>query len=341
MAAAHEVILRFEDGVEKRITVNADEFVLDAALRQDIPLVHQCRSGSCSTCIAELIEGDVTMDRARAISLIPSEIEQGMRLLCSSRAGADSVVRLEYPSNLLDAPGPEFFMATVDDAEMVSDTVVRLALKAPREVDFSFQSGQYIRMKVPGTELWRSYSMASLPRDLPRMEFLVRLLPGGLMSEYLTKQCEPGDEIEVEGPLGAFILRESSAPHIFVAGGTGLAPIMSMLEAIRRRSGVKPPMMLSFGCASDAQFFYREEIELRESWMPSLRLKLCADRVEDAACGLAQGNPVQMLTAADVTDPETVGYLCGPPPMIDAARRRLIDLGVRPEHIYAEQFVAS
>jgi benzoate/toluate 1,2-dioxygenase reductase subunit len=161
------------------------------------------------------------------------------------------------------------------------------------------------------------------------------------MSEYLTTRCEPGDEIEVEGPLGAFILRDSAAPHIFVAGGSGLAPIFSMIDAIRRRPGAKPPMLLSFGCASDSQFFYREEVELRASWMPQLSLRLSADRVEDPESGLIQANPVEVLTAADVSDPETVAYLCGPPRMIEAARERLAALGVRPEHIYAENFVAS
>jgi ferredoxin-NADP reductase/ferredoxin len=341
MPRAHHVVLRFEDGIEKRITVEPDEFVLDAALRQDIPLIHQCRSGSCSTCIAQLVEGSLTMDHARAISLIPAEVEQGMRLLCSSRASSDSVVRLEYPSNLLDQPGPEIFTASVADAELVSESVARLVLQVPCGVSFNFQSGQYIRVRVPGTDEWRSYSMASLPRDLPRMEFLIRILSGGAMSEYLMHRCEPGDNLEVEGPMGAFVLRESDAPHIFVAGGTGLAPILSMLETIRRRPGAKPPMLLSFGCASDTQFFYRDEVELRGSWMPTLRLKLCADRVTDLASGLTQANPVQMLTADDVTDPETAAYLCGPPPMIEAARRRLMELGVAPERIYAEQFVAS
>ncbi|HZU77760.1 MAG TPA: FAD-binding oxidoreductase, partial [Dehalococcoidia bacterium] len=242
-AQAHEIVLRFEDGVEKRIIVEPGEYVLDAALRNDIPLVHQCRSGSCSTCVAQVIEGDVRMDPARAYSLIPAEMAQGKRLLCSALAVADSVVRFDYPSNLLDEPGPELFVARVEEAELVCDTVVRLVLRAPRGIDFSFQSGQYIRMNVPGTDQWRSYSMASLPRDLPRLEFLVRIIPGGAMSEYLTTRCEPGDEIEVEGPLGAFILRDSAAPHIFVAGGSGLAPIFSMIDAIRRRPGAKPPML--------------------------------------------------------------------------------------------------
>jgi benzoate/toluate 1,2-dioxygenase reductase subunit len=340
-AQAHEIVLRFEDGVEKRITVAAGEYVLDAALRQEIALVHQCRSGSCSTCVAQMVDGDLRMDASRAHSLIPAEIGQGRRLLCSTRAHADSIVRLDYPSDLLDEAGPELFSATVDDAEMVSDTVVRLVLKAPRGIDFAYHSGQYVRVKVPGTDQWRSYSMASLPRDLPKMEFLIRLIPGGSMSEYLTARCEPGDEIEVEGPLGAFILRESHAPHVFVAGGTGVAPIISMLDSIRRRSGVKPPMLLSFGCASDSQFFYRDEVELRAAWMPQLRLRLSADRVEDPASGLVQANPVQVLTPEDVADPGTVAYLCGPPPMIEAARRRLTEMGIDPEHIYAEQFVAS
>jgi ferredoxin-NADP reductase/ferredoxin len=340
-ASAHEIILRFEDGVEKRITVNPGEYVLDAALRSDIPLVHQCRSGSCSTCVGQVLEGDLRMDPGRAYSLIPAEIAQGKRLLCSAYALSDGVVRFDYPSELLDESGPELFVAKVDDAELVSDTVVRLVLRTPRGVDFSFQSGQYIRVNVPGTDQWRSYSMASLPRDLPKLEFLVRIIPGGAMSEYLTARCEPGDGIEVEGPLGAFILRESAAPHIFVAGGSGLAPIISMLDTIRRRSGAKPPMLLSFGCASDSQFFYRDEVELRASWMPQLKLRLSADRVEDPESGLVQANPVEVLGPGDVTDPGTVAYLCGPPRMIEAARERLSALGVRPEHIYAEQFVAS
>ena len=114
-----------------------------------------------------------------------------------------------------------------------------------------------------------------------------------------------------------------------------------MLDTIRRRPGAKPPMLLSFGCASDSQFFYRDEVELRASWMPQLKLRLSADRVEDPESGLIQANPVAVLGPDDITEPDTVAYLCGPPRMIEAARERLTALGVRPEHIYAENFVAS
>jgi benzoate/toluate 1,2-dioxygenase reductase subunit len=182
--------------------------------------------------------------------------------------------------------------------------------------------------------------MCSTPRDLPKMEFLVRIIPGGVMSEYL-RTARAGERLEVEGPLGAFILHPGKGLHVFVAGGTGLAPILAMIDEIRRASGPKPKMLLSFGCASDKTFFYRDEIELRQWWVPQLSVRLSADRVEDPASGLIQGTPVDALGAETISDPEAAAYLCGPPPMIEGARRRLAELGVSPERIYAERFVAS
>src|SRR5262249_14822256 len=153
---------------------------------------------------------------------------------------------------------PHTLPATVAALKWPSPSVAELAVELPEDRGFTFQSGQYVRLRVPGAAEWRSYSMASTARELPRMEFLVRILSGGLFSEYLRSRCQPGDEIIVYGPLGAFILHSSRAPQIFVAGGTGLAPIMAMLDEIRCRPGPRPKMLLSFGCASEQQFFYRD-----------------------------------------------------------------------------------
>src|SRR5215469_141760 len=114
------VTLRFEDGEERRIEVHHDEFVLDAALRQDVPLVHQCRSGSCSTCIAQLIAGNLEMAPARATSLIVDEAAAGKRLLCSSYARADSAVRLHYPASLIFGIQPSTLQAMVAGLEWPS-----------------------------------------------------------------------------------------------------------------------------------------------------------------------------------------------------------------------------
>ena len=184
-ANAHRVTLRFEDGVEKEIEAGADEFVLDAALRQGVPLVYQCRSGSCSTCVGQMVSGTLEMARDRALSLIAAEIAEGKRLLCSSHALAPSVVRLHYPSALIYAEERRNFEARVASVEWPVPSVAKLAIALERRAGISFHAGQYVRIKVPGTEEWRSYSMCSTPRDLPKMEFLVRIIPGGVMSEYL------------------------------------------------------------------------------------------------------------------------------------------------------------
>ncbi len=334
------VTLHFEDGEQRRIRVEPAEFVLDAALRQGVPLVHQCRSGSCSTCVAQLIAGNVEM-AGRATSLLSAEAAQGKRLLCSSFARADSEVGLHYPAALIYGAEPRILPAAVAALEWPSPTVARLSLELPEHYDFNFHSGQYVRVKIPGAAEWRSYSMASTRRELPRMDFLVRILNGGLVSEYLRSGCRPGDEIMIQGPMGAFVLHSGRALQIFIAGGTGLAPILSMLDEIRYRPGPRPPMLLVFGCASEQQFFYRDELELRQWWMPELRVSLCADRVDNPDSGLLQGTPIAVLEQERITDPESIAYLCGPPAMIEAARRRLHEMGIAPDHIYAEQFVAS
>jgi ferredoxin-NADP reductase/ferredoxin len=334
------VTLRFDDGVEKEVEVRANEFVLDGALRQGVPLVHQCRSGSCSTCVAQMIDGSLEMARDRAIALISSEIAEGKRLLCSSYALAPSIVRLHYPSSLIYGEPSRNFKARVLAVEWPAASVARLSIVSDSRDGISFHPGQYARLRVPGTDQWRSYSMCSIPRDLPKMEFLVRMIPGGAMSEYL-KSASGGEALEVEGPLGAFVLHPARGLHIFVAGGTGLSPILAMIDQLRRASGPKPRMLLSFGCASDSTFFYRDEIELRQWWIPQLSVRLSADLVEDPACGLIPGTPVDALGSDPITDPDASAYLCGPPAMIEAARRRLAELGVSPERIYAERFVAS
>lgn len=337
--SAHRVTLRFEDGVENEIAIAPGEFVLDAALRQGVPLVHQCRSGSCSTCVARLISGDVAMAPGRATSLMAIEAAEGKRLLCGSHALADSVVALAYPASLIYRNERRIHTTTVAALEWPAANVARLTLELPPDSGFDFRAGQYVRIRTPGGE-WRSYSMATTARDLPSMDFLVRIIPGGAMSEYLRGRCRPGHELEIEGPMGAFIVHPSRAPHIFVAGGSGLAPILAMIDEIRHRGGRRPPIILSFGCAGERDFFYRDELELRQWWMPELRLVLSADDASRTP-GLIRGTAVSALDGERIDHPDTVAYLCGPPRMIEAARRCLAERGVKPDHIYAEQFVAS
>jgi benzoate/toluate 1,2-dioxygenase reductase subunit len=146
--------------------------------------------------------------------------------------------------------------------------------------------------------------------------------------------------LKLSGPYGSFFLREEKkrAPHIFIAGGTGLAPVLSMIDSLRQMGGRKPPMLLSFGCATPDALFCLDDIELRQHWLPTLETRICVDHHPQA--GMHHGNPVSALRAGDVT-PDTVAYLCGPQPMINAAIQRLTELGADHANIYSEQFVPS
>lgn len=337
---AGDVTFAFADGVERSVGVRQGETVLEAGLTSDLPLLFQCRSGSCSSCVAKLVAGKTRPHTAGHSALLRSEHEAGMRLLCQTEAVGDCRFELAYDSSA-GAVRATKAKAFVDAIERVAANAVRLRLELAADNWVDFCPGQFFQISVPGTDgAVRSYSPASTAADLPKMEFLIRLLPGGVMSQWLTDEAHPDDVVELEGGYGAFFLREKArVPHIFVAGGTGLAPMLSMLDALRVQPGRKPPMLLSFGCTDPDALFGLDAIRLREQWMPTLRSRISVDR--GATGDLLGGTPVDALRPEDVTDPGTVAYLCGPPPMIDAARARLEALGVQPDNIFAEQFIAS
>lgn len=335
----HQVTLNFADGVSRSFSVAAQTSILDAALQAEIPLLFQCRSGSCSSCIAQLSEGDAVTRPGASSTLLASEYAAGQRLLCLCQAQSDCTFELGYGSEVGSSAAREVHVF-VDSVKRIASNVMRLTLELAEGDWLDFRPGQFMQIEVPGYGAVRSYSPSSTSVDLPKLEFLVRLLPGGAMSGYLEERAASEDVLTLSGPYGAFFLREEKrrAPHIFVAGGTGLAPILSMIDALRQGSGRKPPMLLSFGCAVPDALFCLDEIELRQQWLPSLEARICVDR--EPREGLLHGSPVSALREGDVSA-ETVAYLCGPQPMINAATARLIELGADPANIFAEQFVPS
>lgn len=334
------VTVAFSDGVEHELAVEAGRSVLDTALEAGLPMLHQCRSGSCSSCLATLVCGEADTLPGAASSLLASERAEGHRLLCVTGAKSACRFALPYDSKVGENRAVEGH-AFVNALERVASDVFRLELELAEGSWIDFRPGQFIQVKVPGTSQTRRYSFATTPAELPKFELLIRLLPGGVMSEYLLSRAAVDDALEISGPYGAFFLKEGvKAPHVMIAGGTGLAPMMSMIDTIRSKPGRKPPILLSFGCQTGDGLFHREAIELREHWLPNLAVQLSVDR-GPAPDGVRVGNPVEAVGANGPLDPETVAYLCGPPGMIEAARAHLQALGLSPDNIYSELFVAS
>lgn len=336
----HTVTLNFSDGVSKAFQVEPNSNILDAALANDIPLLYQCRSGSCSSCICTLKEGEVSTLEGKSSTLLASEYNLGNRLLCVSKADADCSFDLAYGSDI-GAVSAQEVKAFINSIEQLGANAVRLKLELADGYDMQFRPGQFMQINIPDVGVLRSYSPSSTNINIPELEFLIRLIPDGKMSTYLTDHAKVDDVLTLSGPYGSFFLREEHkrAKHIFIAGGTGLAPILSIIDTLRQSSGVKPKMLLNFGCATPDALFCLDDITLRSQWLPTLEARICVDR--EAQEGHHAGSPVSALSEVDITDPNTVAYLCGPQPMINAATARLLELGVKAENIFAEQFVAS
>ncbi|WP_411687121.1 FAD-binding oxidoreductase [Acinetobacter indicus] len=336
----HKVTLNFSDGVTKEFQVQPHTSILDAALENDIPLLYQCRSGSCSSCICTLKDGQASTLNGKSSTLLSSEYNLGNRLLCVSKADADCSFDLDYSSDI-GAISAQEVKAFINSIEHLGANAVRLKVELAERYYLQFRPGQFMQITIPGVGVLRSYSPSSTNKSIPELEFLIRLIPGGQMSTYLTEHAKVDDVLTLSGPYGSFFLREEHkrAKHIFIAGGTGLAPILSIIDTLRNGNGVKPKMLLNFGCATPEALFCLDDIALRSQWLPTLEARICVDR--EAQEGHHAGSPVSALSEADITDPNTVAYLCGPQPMINAATARLLELGVKPENIFAEQFVAS
>jgi len=338
----YRVTARFSDGEERSFSVSEDETLLHAALAEDVNLIHQCQAGSCSSCICQTVEGRLEMDTGTSIALLPREVAEGKVLSCLTRVRSDAVVEFPYESALLDRAGSQQYLAEVTGCDRLSETAFELRVRldlVDEGMAPGFQPGAYFLIKVPGTEESRPYSIASIPSDLPEMRFLIRYLPGGVMSGYLAETCQTGDFVEIEGPYGDFILRETTKPLVMVAGGTGLAPIISMLDSLREARRHRAGISVYFGVRTYGDLFYLEELGLRREMMPRLDYHIIVEQADPRWSGPV-GRVTDLLSETQL-DEGTTCYLCGPPGMIAAATERLIAAGLPTESIFYERFTPA
>ncbi len=330
----HHARLRFQDGAEVLIPVEKGQTVLDGAMGADAPLRYDCCAGSCGSCVVQRLRGSVDIDRSGALPITEQEINEGLVPTCLARLNSDAEFLLPYAAQPAPSP-PGRQGALVTAINPLAANVVQLKLSLDAPDDFRFMPGQYLRLRPPGQRVTRAYSIASTPEALPELELLIRLVPGGLMSDWLQTTAAIGDRVTIYGPMGAFALQPVSHRQVFVAGGTGLAPVVSMLRALR---GSDRQALLCFGCTRPQELFYREELRQLQTEMPDLDLRISV--IEDPSAELLNGTSVDQLRSGD-TDADTTAYLCGPPAMITAARTRLLELGLSVEAIRAERFLPS
>jgi ferredoxin-NADP reductase len=204
-----------------------------------------------------------------------------------------------------------------------------------------FEPGQYMSLEIPGSGISRAYSIANTPNWTGELEFLIKLQPGGRFSTYLEQEAKIGQRINVRGPSGHFALQaQSLRPRYFIGGGTGLAPLLSMLRHMAEMQE-QQPARLYFGVNYETELFCLDILRELTQTLPQLKVELCVWHSEPSWGGF-HGTPVGALRRdLERGGPAPDLYLCGPPPLIDAATETARSFGISDEHIFSERFLPS
>lgn len=322
------------------IEVDAEETVLEAARRQGVVLLSDCTLGVCGTCKALRSEGESDMDGIDTQGLTVLEARRGYVLTCQSYARSDLTLQFAYDSTRARPSGQKPLQAELVGSDFVADAVVRLRLRVTGGENLDFQPGQYVNITVPGTSERRSFSFANVPGEGSDPEFFVRILPDGVMSSYLRDRARAGDALEIAGPFGDFHLREPERPILMVAGGTGLAPMLSMLGALAASPRPSPRIHLLYGTNRSSEVFGIERLEAYRRALGDFRYEVAVAFPESGWSG-PRGFVTDLLRDALLPTGGLDAYLCGPPPMIEAATAWLAGRGLPPGRIHSEKFLPS
>ncbi|MEW9670018.1 NADH:ubiquinone reductase (Na(+)-transporting) subunit F [Ammoniphilus sp. 3BR4] len=322
----------------KTIIAKEGQTLLDAAIRNGIQIPYGCRHGSCSACKAQVLEGDYQlMDRVSEYSLMSFEREEGFVLLCSTVAESDLVVEIEEDeSDVPFFPVYDFQAEVVENVPCTPDIhMIKLKLNDPDRIQYA--AGQFFEFDIPGLDDTRAYSMANPCSEEGIIEFHIKRIPNGKGSNYMC-ELKPGDQVSGSAPYGKMQLRDRSKDMIFVAGGSGMAPIKALIEEL-----------FSAPYEGNAWFFYgartEKDLYLVEEWR-ELEKKHANFRFipalshQDASDGWTgeTGFIAEVVKRTMTSMKNMDAFLCGPPVMIETTVDALSQGGIKGSDILYDEF---
>jgi Na+-transporting NADH:ubiquinone oxidoreductase subunit F len=324
---------------EKKITVEGGIDLLSALVSEKIFIPSACGGRStCGMCKVKVLEGSGLVLPTEEPHLNKEERENGTRLSCQVKVRSN--IRIEIPEDL--------FLVKEYDAvvEKITDLThdikeFRFALKEPAEI--SFTPGQYVQILTPkygksNEEVYRAYSMSSDATDKNHIELVIRLVPGGICTTYCFEHLSEGDAIRLNGPYGEFRLSDTDAPMIFIAGGSGMAPMKSLLRQMVNE-GIDRECTYFFGANKVNELFFRDLMAEFEEKLP--RFKFVPVISKPDANENWEGETGLVTEAVASAFPDTSAheaYLCGSPGMIDASAVVLMTGGMSADKIFYDKF---
>ncbi|MHB1143024.1 MAG: CDP-6-deoxy-delta-3,4-glucoseen reductase [Sulfuricaulis sp.] len=321
----------------REFTAGEKETVLAAALRQGVMLPYSCRNGACGSCKGKLLSGQVDYGTYESKAMSDAEREQGHALFCQARPLSDLVIEAKEIAAVKDIP-IRIMPARVVQMEKLADDVMRLSLKLAEGQRLQYLAGQYIDILLSGNQR-RSFSLSTSPLSDELLQLHIRHVPGGFFTGHVFTKMQEKDLVRFQGPYGMFFLREDSdRPAILVAGGTGFAPIKSILEYAFAK-GATRPLHLYWGVRARRDLYLSD---LPQAWARDhgnfkFTPVLSEPRPEDRWDG-RQGW-VHEAVAADYPDlSRHEVYASGPPPMVEALKATVKKHGLPGERLYYDSF---
>jgi CDP-4-dehydro-6-deoxyglucose reductase len=305
---------------------DSDKTILDSALEAGIALEHSCKTGTCGVCEAKIISSE------------DNEFDERGLLTCQTMPSCDLTLHAKYFPELarikcLTTP------AKVNSILYMSEDIIALELRLPLKVKFDFLPGQYIDLKYQG--ITRSYSIASIPNGKNTIELHFKRVLGGKMSENIFLPIKKDQLLQVEGPKGTFFFHnKKTGPIVFIATGTGFAPVKAMVSQLIQDQQLDRPIYIYWGNRS-SDLFYDEQVLLNWSErFDSIKAKLCLSKAEDKWVGRI-GYVQNCVIEDELSLCDAEVYACGSLEMIDSAKNLLIGVGLDRDSFYSDAFVAS
>lgn len=314
--------------------------ILDAALDAGVPFPHGCGTGECGSCKCRLLEGEVQMEPHSSDALSPAERADGLILACRARATQD--VSLRWLAQHAPLPVSKL-KAKVAAIERLAHDVVAVRLSLPAGQQFTHHPGQFVRLRFADLPE-RSYSMAGVSADRD-LSFHVRVVPDGAVSPHVADGLRVGDAVEVHGPFGDAYWQGCDTPRLLLlGGGTGLAPVLSVLDAALRDGFPAAQIDLYHGVRTPADLYLGAVLQARAAQQGFRFVPTFAQAGEASVVSLAGARVGHLheVLAADFADlAHTTIHAAGPPPMVDAVKALAVLRGCAPHRVLADPFHAA
>jgi benzoate/toluate 1,2-dioxygenase reductase subunit len=332
------IAINFQDGFTRIIQAWDGEVVANAAYRQRVNIPLDCTNGVCGTCKCRVLSGQYSLGTEYLReALSDAEAAEGLALACQMVAKSDLVIDV-FATTAACKIQPETFCATITGLELLSSDIAKLTLACDNGGKPNYLPGQYAKIEIPGTKQTRSFSFScAAPDDF--VEFVLRLLPSGLASNYFRDGAQVGDKLKLAGPFGSFYLRQVQVPILFFAGGTGIAPFLAMLDTLAAETAAVPhPITLFYGATRDENAV---ELQRLESYKASLPFDYHVCISGEASRRFAEGFVTQWIKKKRLGEGAYEAYVCGPPPMVDAVKASLAEERISLTNFFTEKFIPT